>query len=79
LPAGDYLAVAVRRVPKWPDPAWLESLRSVAVPVRLDDGETRAVRLRLPDATVLPRGLSNMLAGPGQHSGRLQPSNLKGS
>jgi len=99
LPAGDYLAVAVKRVAKWPDAAWLESLRAVAVPVHLDDGETRALRLRLPGATVLPRGLSNMsggagfsprslgrlkpapptAGGPGQHAGRPQPSNLKGS
>jgi len=59
----------------------------VAMPVHLDDGETRALRLRLPGATVLPRGLSNMSGGaapsdrrrPGQHAGRSQPSNLKGS
>lgn len=55
LPEGDYLAVAVRSIPTWPDPAWLESMRAVAVPLRLGDGEARDVNLRLPGATVLPR------------------------
>ena len=55
LPDGEYLAVAVRGLPKWPDPAWFESMRHVAVPITLGDGDSREVTLRLPAATDLPQ------------------------
>ncbi len=55
LPDGEYLAVAVRALPNWPDPAWFESMRTAAAPFRLGDGETRQLTLRLPAATDLPQ------------------------
>jgi carboxypeptidase family protein len=70
VPDGDYLAAAVRQVPRLPDTEWLESIRGGAVPLHLDDGDTRELRLRLMGATVLPRVLSNMLTIAGKRPGR---------
>jgi hypothetical protein len=49
LPPGDYLAVAVEYLPEgeWRDPAVLEALRSVAANLRLEEGETRGLDLKL--------------------------------
>jgi len=47
LPQGEYLALPVRELPPWPDPRWFESMRLLAVPVKLGDGDRREITLRL--------------------------------
>jgi hypothetical protein len=48
MPAGDYLVVALTAIPKWPvDAEWLETLRPLAVPVKLGPGENRSPILKL--------------------------------
>jgi len=48
MPAGDYLVVALTAIPKWPaDAEWLETLKSLAVPVKLGPGENRSPILKL--------------------------------
>jgi len=57
LPSGSYLAVAVNSLAMnaWNDPNVLQSLSSSATPFRLEDGERRALNLRL-SAVVLDFG-----------------------
>jgi hypothetical protein len=49
LPSGRYLAVAVESLPmnSWNDPSVLELLSSSGTPFQLEDGERRALNLRL--------------------------------
>ena len=70
LPEGDYLAVATNDAGTEPLPEWLESLRSRAVPFRLEDGEVQELALRLPGATPLPPDLSKLFV-----KGRVAPAN----
>jgi hypothetical protein len=49
LPPGEYLAVALAYLQdgRWNDPEYLESLRRLAERVRLDDGATASISLKL--------------------------------
>ncbi len=49
LPPGDYLAVAVEYLPQgdWNDPEVLDHLKGRAAPVTLDEGESKAIQLKI--------------------------------
>jgi hypothetical protein len=49
LPAGDYLAIAVEYLAQgeWGDPEVLDRLKSKAARVTLDEGESKAVQLKI--------------------------------
>ena len=52
LPPGDYYLVAIDRVEpgQWADPEFLESIRTSATSLTLQEGETKSVTLRLINA-----------------------------
>ena len=49
LPPGDYVAAALERVPQtaWQDPVFLQTLRGVATPFSVREGEQRMVQLKI--------------------------------
>jgi hypothetical protein len=49
LPPGDYVAAALERVPQtaWQDPVFLQSIRGLATPFSLREGEQRTLQLKI--------------------------------